>query len=96
MYAEKNRDLPSSFFYFKISADLNNSWALNKVGEYYRKNNELKKAFYYYKKAIECPMNERDKNSYYNLAKYYYSVGNTELKIKKDKEKAEKYFELSK
>lgn len=82
--------------YYKISADLLNSWALNKVGEYYRKNNELKKAFYYYKKSIECPINERSKKAYYNLAKYYYSVGNNELKIKKDKEKAEKYFELSK
>jgi len=82
--------------YYKISADLLNSWALNKVGEYYRKNNELKKAFYYYKKAIECPINERSKKAYYNLAKYYYSVGNKDLKIKKDKGKAEKYFELSK
>lgn len=82
--------------YFKISADLFNSWALNKVGEYYRKNNDLKKAYYYYKKAIECPINERDKKSYYNLAKYYYSGGNKDLKIKPDKKKAEKYFELSK
>ena len=82
--------------YFKISADLFNSWALNKVGEYYRKNNDLKKAYYYYKKAIECPINERDKNAYYNLAKYYYSVGNKELKIKQNKEKPEKYLELAK
>lgn len=95
IYEEEN-NIEEALKYFKISADLFNSWALNKVGEYYRKNNDLKKAYYYYKKAIECPINERDKNAYYNLAKYYYSVGNNELKIKKDKEKAEKYFKLSK
>jgi len=95
IYEEEN-NIEESIKYFKISADLFNSWALNKVGEYYIDNNDLKAAYYYLKKAIDCPINERSKKAYYNLAKYYYSIGNKDLKIKQNKEKAEKYFELSK
>jgi len=95
IYEEENK-LEESLKYYKISADLFNSWALNKVGDYYRKNNDLVTAYYYYIKAIECPINERSSKAYYNLAKYYYSIGNTKLKIKPDKEKTKKYLELSK
>lgn len=59
--------------YFKISADMGESWALNKVGEYYRKKNDLTKAYIYYKKSIEAPIKERNKWGYYNLAKYFYN-----------------------
>lgn len=79
--------------YYKISADMNNSWALNKVGEYYRERNDLKTAFIYYKKAIECPVKEICKYAYYNLAKYYYEVGNKELNIDKDIQKANDYYD---
>jgi len=93
---EEAKRLEEALKYFKISADLFNSWALNKVGEYYIENNDLKTAYYYFKKAIDCPINERSKKAYYNLAKYYYSKGNEELKIKQDNKKTEKYYELSK
>ena len=89
LYEKSN--IEKSINYYKISADMNNSWALNKVGEYYRKNNDLKTAFIYYNKAIECPLKEICKYAYYNLAKYYYEVGNKELNIKKDVKKT-KYF----
>ncbi len=79
--------------YYKISADMNNSWALNKVGEYYRKRNNLETAFIYYKKAIECPIKEVCKYAYYNLAKYYYEVGNKQLNIEKDEIKAREYYD---
>lgn len=59
--------------YFKISADMGESWALNKVGEYYRMKNDLSKAYIYYKKSIEAPIKERNKWGYYNLAKYFYN-----------------------
>ena len=85
-----------AFKYFKISADLNNSWALNKVGEYYRENkNNLLEAYVYYINASDCPISERNYYSYYNLAKYYYLVGNKELGIKKDIHKAKEYLTIA-
>lgn len=80
--------------YYLVSADLNESWALNKVGEYYRKKGDLKRAFIYYSKSIECPINERYKYAYYNLAKYYYENGCKVLNIEKDIEKAKEYYKI--
>jgi TPR repeat protein len=89
----ENINEEESLKYYKISADMNNSWALNKVGEYYRKNNDLKTAFIYYNKAIECPIKEICRFAYYNLAEYYYKIGNKELNIKKDDKKANIYYD---
>ena len=51
---------------------MGNSWALNKVGEYYRiVKKDLDTAYMYYKKADECPISERSKFAKSNLAKYY-------------------------
>lgn len=80
--------------YYLVSADLNESWALNKVGEYYREKGDLKRAFIYYSKSIECPINERYKYAYYNLAKYYYENGCKVLNIEKDIEKAKEYYKV--
>ena len=82
--------------YYKISADMGDSWALNKVGEYYRLKGDSKKAFIYYNKAIECPIKERSPYAYYNLAKYYYENGDKNAKIKEDKEKANQYMKMYK
>ena len=92
---EVNKEYEEALKYFKISADLNNSWALNKVGEYYRKNNNLIDAYTYYMNAIECPITERNYYAYYNLAKYYYLVGNKELNVEKDIEKAKEYLTIA-
>ena len=75
---------------------MNESWALNKVGEYYRKNKDYKTAFIYYQKSIETPINERIGYGYYNLAKYYYENGNEEADIKKDTIKANEYYKIAK
>lgn len=75
--------------YYKISADLNESWALNKVGEYYRKHNDKKTAYIYYLKSSEGPVNEKNYYSYYNLAKYYY------LRNKKTKKKGLEYLKIA-
>jgi TPR repeat protein len=69
---EKKGDLKTAFKYYKTSADFGESWALNKVGEYYRKQDNLKTAYFYYLKASECPIDEINYYSYYNLAKYFY------------------------
>ena len=67
---------------------------MNKVGEYLRKSGDLVNAYFYYLKSIECPVSERNYYAYYNLAKYYYSVGNKELDIEVDLSKTKEYFDL--
>lgn len=94
LYYERKNDIKNALKYFKISADLGNSWALNKVGEYYREKNELEIAYFYYLKSIETPKSERNYYGYYNLAKYYYSIGNNTLGIKKDSKKASEYLNI--
>ena len=94
LYYERNNNLSEALKYFKLSADLENSWALNKVGEYLRKNGNSVSAYFYYLKSIESPVSERNYYGYYNLAKYYYSVGNKELGIEIDLDKSKEYFDL--
>ena len=95
IYENKNM-MYKAFQYYKIAADMNESWALNKVGEYYRKNNNLEHAYIYYKKAIECPLKERNRYAYYNLATYYYKDGFKALNIKKSKDKYDEYMGMYK
>lgn len=92
---ESHNNLDKAFEYFKLSADMKESWALNKIGEIYRKNNNLEDAYFYYKEASKCPLNEINYYSYYNLAKYYYMVGNMVLGIEKDLDKAKKYLKIA-
>ena len=94
LYYERNNNYDEALKYFKLSADMENSWALNKVGEYKRKNDDLVSAYFYYLKSIECPVSERNYYGYYNLAKYYYSVGNKELGVEVDLDKSKEYFDL--
>lgn len=82
-----------SLKYYQISADMKESWALNKVGEYYRLNDNLDKAYVYYLESSISPINEREYYSYYNLAKYYYLIGNKALNIKKSISKAKEYLQ---
>ncbi len=91
---EDEGKIETALKYYLVSADLNESWALNKVGEYYRKKGDLKRAFIYYSKSIECPLNERYKYAYYNLAKYYYENGCRSLNIEKNIEKAKEYYKI--
>lgn len=93
MYEDEN-DIEEAIKYYKISADMNNSWALNKMGEYYRKNDDLKRAYIYYSKTIECPIKERNKYAYYNLAKYYYEQGYEPLNIEKNEKLANEYYKI--
>lgn len=90
----EDNDIEEAIKFYKISADLNNSWALNKVGEYYRNKGDLKTAFIYYSKSIECPINERCKYAYYNLAKYYYENGFKDLNIIKNELLSKEYYNI--
>ena len=93
MYENEN-NIDEAIKYYKISADMMESWALNKVGEYYRLKGDLKTAYLYYSKSIECPLNERNRYAYYNLAEYYYKNGFKELNIKKDNNKYKEYIDM--
>ncbi len=74
------------------SANQGESWALNKLGEFYRKGiavqKDLKKAFEYYTESSEATVFTLCYWSKYNLAKYYYKNGNLECGVKKDINKA--------
>ena len=94
---KKNEDLEKAFKYYLFSANLEESWASNKLGEWYRKGiyvkKDEKKAYEYFKKATEVPKNILDHWAYYNIAKYYYLEGSYEAEIEKNINKAIEYFE---
>lgn len=89
---EDNKDYKKSFEYYIVSANLGESWAENKVANFYRtgitKEKNLKKAFEYYSLSTESPRFTLCHWSKYNLAKYFYEYGNLEIGIKQDINKA--------
>lgn len=90
--AEQKKDYKLAYSYYIQSANLGESWAKNKIGEFYRLGlyveRNLKIAFEYYTDSSDsakftlCPW------SNYNLAKYYYKNGNLEIGIHQDINKA--------
>ena len=94
---ENKKDLKKAFEYYINSALLEESWACNKIGNYYRLGigceKDLKKAFEYYIKASNSPINTMNKWCKYNLAKYFYLNGSYEANIEKDINKAISLFE---
>ena len=93
MYYEKNNDLKLAKNYYKLSADLLNSWALNKMGEICINESNYKDALFYFNKAINCPISERSYYAYYNLAKIYKN-GNKKLNISKNEKLYNKYINI--
>ncbi|MDO4283468.1 MAG: tetratricopeptide repeat protein [Clostridia bacterium] len=89
---EKRNELKKAFQYYLKAANLGESWACNKVGEFYRKGifqkKNLKKAFEYYNKACEASIYSICFYAKYNLAHYFYKNGCIELNIPKDINKA--------
>lgn len=90
--AEDNRNYKDAFDYYLTSANLGDSWALNKIGEFYRQgifvDKDLRIAFECYQKASECPKMSLCVWAKYNLAKYFFKIGIPELEIFSDKNKA--------
>lgn len=89
---ENEKDFTKAFEFYLKSADLEESWACNKVGEFYRlgigTKKDLKKAFEYYNLSQNVPIKMMYYFSKYNLAKHFYLNGNYEAKIEKDEDKA--------
>lgn len=92
---EKNNNYENAFNYYLKSANINESWACNKIGEFYRlgtgTTKDLKKAFYYYNKALDVPLPLINYYAKYNLAKYFYLNGNYEANIEKNENLAINY-----
>lgn len=89
---ENDKNYKKAFEYYIVSANLGESWAENKVADFYRtgitKEKNLKKAFEYYCLSTESPKFTLCQWSKYNLAKYFYEYGNLEIGIKQDINKA--------
>lgn len=89
---ECKKDYKNAFEYFLIAANNNESWACNKIGEYYRNGfyckKDLKKAFEYYTKSSESSKFTLCSWSKYNLAKYFYENGALDIGVSKDINKA--------
>lgn len=89
---ENQEDYQEAYEYYLASAELGESWAANKIGEFYRKGiatgKDLRKALHYYTMSSEslkftlCPWSK------YNLAKYFYKDGNLEIDVNQDINKA--------
>lgn len=89
---EDEQNYQKAFEYYFVSANLGESWAQNKVANFYRKGiakeKNLKKAFQYYSLSMESAQSTLCQWSKYNLAKYFYEYGNLEIGIKPDINKA--------
>lgn len=85
-----------AFKYYLKAANLGESWACNKVGEYYRlENKDYVEAFKYYNRALESNYRTKCYYAYYNLATYYYKNGYEEIPVKKDEKKYALYLEIA-
>ncbi len=93
---EQKKDYKTAFKYFMFGADKEESWACNKIAEYYRQGIateiDMQKAFKYYNLATEVPLNILNHWAFYNLAKYFYLKGNHQAGIEKNLNKATEYF----
>ncbi len=89
---ETDKNYQKAYDYYIISAKSGESYASNKIGEFYRKGlakgKDLRKAFEYYTISTESPKFTLCAWSKYNLAKYFYENGNLEIGIKQDINKA--------
>lgn len=91
---EKDNPEKSVLYLIKAS-ELKESYACNKLGNYYYDKGNYQNAFYYYNEAINSIMNEKCLWAYYNLATKFYLKGNHEVNIKRDEDKAIKYLNIS-
>jgi len=89
---EQQKDYKQAFTYYLKSANEEESWACNKVAEYYRQGiyveKNIEKSYHYYKIGANSPIGNRCNWNIYNLVKYFYLEGNSTIGIKKDIDKS--------
>ncbi len=94
---ENKGNKEEAFKLYLTSANLGESWACNKVGEWYREGiveKDMEKAFYYYNRALESNYRTLCYYAYYNLAKYFYLEGYGNVAFK-DVNKAMEYLRFA-
>ena len=94
---EQEKDIKKAFECYFKSASKEESWACNKLGEFYRLGiyveKDMEKAYYYYSLSTNVPIKLLEYYSKYNLAKYFYLNGNYEANIEKNEQLAITLFE---
>lgn len=89
---EDEKDYKKAYECYIISAEQGESWAANRIGDFYRKGisrrKNLKKAFEYYIISSDSSKFTLCHWSKYNLAKYFYRNGCLEIGIEQDIDKA--------
>lgn len=98
LICERENKHQEAFDYYLKAANLGESWACNKVGEYYRRGiitKDMNLAYEYYNKSLESNHRTICYYAYYNLAKYYYLYGYSDIVPKKDELKALEYFRIA-
>lgn len=97
IYEDKG-DLEKAYHHYFFSSSLDESWACNKMGQWYKDGiyvtKDLKKSFEYFNKALDVPRNILNYWAYFNLAKYFYLDGCYEASVEKDENIAIEYFEI--
>ena len=97
---EKKGNYQKAYEHYLFSASLEESWASNKLGQWYMNGTylkkDMKKAFEYFSQALDVPHYILNHWAYFNLAKYFYLEGSYEANIEKDIDKAIEYFEVCK
>lgn len=95
---EQNNNLEEALNYYLKAANLGESWACNKVGEYYRLGTikkDIISSYNYYNKAIESNYRTTCYYAYYNLAKYFYKNGYDLIPVAKDENKYLNYLNIA-
>ena len=94
---ENKKEYKKAFNHYQKSALLGESWALNKLGQFYRKGiyiqKDIEKAFNLYNEALDSPIESTCFYAYYNLAKYYFLLDNEVTQ--KDENKAIEYLTIA-
>lgn len=89
---EDEKKYKDAYNCYIVSANLGESWAANKIGEFYRNGigvkKDLKKAYDFYLISSDSSRFTICSWSKYNLAKYFYEYGNLEAKVDKNLNKA--------
>lgn len=95
---ERHQNLSQAFNYYLKAADLGESWACNKVGEFYRLGivtKDLQKAFTYYNNALQSNHRTLCYYAYYNLAKYFYYHGLPLINLERNPKLAIEYMQIA-
>lgn len=89
---EEKKDYQKAFKYYLKSANQEESWACNKIANFYLSGTyvkkDIEKAYKYYTIGSQAPIQNHCPWNNYNLVKYFYLNGNSSLGIKKNIEKS--------